>query len=1241
MSDEQQRALEIIGEKKRRLHLLQVQAARHGHDTPPHITIEIEDLVAEIAALQREADLAVSGMGVPAGLFTGSTAPSARPVAELAPPAAGSSAPPLPTELVSSASQHAAIAASPALVLDPPVLPSRLSPRGQTVSDLITALAGRTWAAVQGGASTGKTALAHLAAGRLGGVSWIDFKGLDDEAASFHLERACATLAGRPAPPQREPWYAAACAALGEGSVLVLDDLPDLAAAPLLRSRLLPLVRACAGSGIRLLSTSPHPLPPSVLEAVGDIVVEWPAPALTDDEAAEVLRAYGAPDDFVARNARLVNEFVRRHPFLLVAACQYLQRRNWALGETEIGDLLSGAHAADLGGEVYHKLRATVPDDGTRELLYRLTIPGRPFGNDHLEALAAVQERIARAAERVREVIHSWVEPLARGQWKVSPLLTRLAVEHLDTGTKRRCHHALGNLIVRQPMNQRQAFDAVFHLHQAGELGKAGTILMVILNEAFRVRASLEGEPILRLWTQEPLPAGMDLNLRLIIRGLHVALFHRMGRPLTFLVADLDALLQQADGSHRLGAAGAVSYAVIEAGRSLPSEANRWMRRFLTLPAPDGRATRRRRRDRSRQAGPPELSPSFLLHHLVWLLIAGLMTADHLRDWLDTVACLSAEQRREIFRGAHAHVASIVVADQLGATEQTKPAAQRDWPAVVVALDGLAARAKGLSLEGLGASFIRAKIITQAEFCKDVDGAQATATAALGAASTDPVVRFLIAGAMGRQHVLARRYADARFWLRLALQQDSSAVFPYERALVLLAASHAFGLENPQTGVEHARRAAALMEGSKDIPPIERARAYCELAVAEFSVEGAKAAFPSWDRAGEHLFAARTDSDAWKDLAVIFGHTSGYLAKVAETGEPPAVTRHGDNYAPPERGVFLTSNPARLAFFDRRNEGALWRVLGYYADAVGAEARAAAWKERAVALSKEHGLLPILLEAGRDDIPKILRESGFAEALAEGRKTGAGLVAFRREIEAQRDPSRPEFDVEVAVQALGEVDRRTAEDFGAIIGLVPAALSVALLAVGDRDQAAQKARDLVAACRAVAPVSSAPDLWELLADGVERAYVNGEANEAMLQWRRSLPKPTPASVEVLAMIAATADAAPEQAAATMLGVMPTLCGWYSPRTAVYREILLPFVDAYWTEAFGKRRFLFGNALSVECLLPGAKAAAEPERAAAILRAIHAGFKFNGPMPEDVRRWLFGSRSGNEQRARGPSNDSHR
>ena len=194
------------------------------------------------------------------------------------------------------------------------------------------------------------------------------------------------------------------------------------------------------------------------------------------------------------------------------------------------------------------------------------------------------------------------------------------------------------------------------------------------------------------------------------------------------------------------------------------------------------------------------------------MLVGELVTAAHVNDWLDTLKAFPPDARSRAMAMDDSHVSSVVVAESLTGVEQAKPKENRDWSAVVTALTVFAARARELRCEVLWAAFVRAKITIQGESLRDVNRALATANEASHRASVDPIVRFLIAGTIGRQLLLARRYQDARFWLKRAVEQKADKVFAYERANVLLGASHAFGLEDPALGVKYTELATAVSE---------------------------------------------------------------------------------------------------------------------------------------------------------------------------------------------------------------------------------------------------------------------------------------------------------------------------------------------------------------------------------------------------------------------------------------------
>ena len=219
----------------------------------------------------------------------------------------------------------------------------------------------------------------RLLAETLGGtINWVQFAGLGDAGASSLLERLCFAFTNQIPPARRDPWYYAACQAMGAGAVLVLDDLPNLASSPQLASRLPPFIRACADVGVRVLRLEPVHRPPKSAARVDGLVVDRGAPPFTDRDAEEVLAAFNAPAKII-RPTAAHKRLARQHPTLLVAACRYLQSLNWKIGGSGLQGLFQGTYTTDIAAEVHKKLLATVPDSDTRQLLYRLTLIAGPF----------------------------------------------------------------------------------------------------------------------------------------------------------------------------------------------------------------------------------------------------------------------------------------------------------------------------------------------------------------------------------------------------------------------------------------------------------------------------------------------------------------------------------------------------------------------------------------------------------------------------------------------------------------------------------------------------------------------------------------------------------------------------------------------------------------------------------------------------------------------------------------------
>ena len=145
---------------------------------------------------------------------------------------------------------------------------------------------------------------------------------------------------------------------------------------------------------------------------------------------------------------------------------------------------------------------------------------------------------------------------------------------------------------------------------------------------------------------------------------------------------------------------------------------------------------------------------------------------------------------------------------------------------------------------------------------------------------------------------------------------------------------------------------------------------------------------------------------------------------------PPIQTGPGRPTLPPERGIFMTTNAARITFFNERYEGGLWRVLGFYADAAGRRLDREKWKERAAAIGKRDSVLALVAESERENVPKVLREKGYAAAFAIGRNSGLAMVVCMADMDAGGLGPMPDSEIPAAVGRLSAGRERPRKSSG-------------------------------------------------------------------------------------------------------------------------------------------------------------------------------------------------------------------
>jgi len=1087
-------------------------------------------------------------------------------------------------------------------IIDVPLLDYPVSGRTQTVGMLKRIVTTKKWTAIHGGASTGKTTLAILLAQELSTCkAWIRLgPDYSIDQACAQLDEACEALMHEPLPAERLAWYERMAVQLGPHALVVIDDLPQISGRDGLSARLQQLVRAFRSQGAHLLSLSAYELPSVLRHSLHrQNLHTWAIEPFSQSEVVELLRSYEAPEDIVAQ-AKFINALAMRHPLFVEAITQYLEQRNWQFDEHALSALFQRKYAADLQEETQRRLLATVEDRNTRNLLYRLTLILGNFSSDAVQILAEVEPVIDHPRERLTTLTGPWIEHERLEYFRLSPLIRSLGADDLSHQTKRECNRALAEqLLSTGSLHIAQAFNVLNYLLNAEEYNRAGLFTISVLLDIRRQTRPVEDYGFISLWANAPLPAQMNLEVRLYLRGLQFDLQSTRGYDTAFIEEELKALLAQASTSETWGIL--ATWAAVR-GRmpgihlALLSALRYWSQARL----PNGKPLA--------SVFPEDMHPE----SLIWVSASEVETIDQLREWIETVEQLTANQRRYTFNEPYAEAGCMHMVDSVWHKEDEKPKEQQDWAMLLSAFNTIANRASTFQLELLWACTIRAQIMIMAEYGQDLTGALVKAEEALSQASNDPRVQFLLRECVGRQLLYAQREQEAESWLQQALAQPTSA-YPYEHMAALLCLSRALGSSDPQQAVAYTQEAVRLAETSSAIGDRALVKVLGEEAIALWMVDERERAFDSWDRAAEVLLNCRSESDEWKGLYVLFGHLSGYFTSTVQTGQPPAVTSSGEPYEPPKRGLFFTSHSLRAHLYDQARDSLLMVLLAQFAEAMGRDERTAVWAQRGIELSREAGQAVAYYQMSADMILYLVLERRYAEALDIALEAGMISVALREQHKRGGDILARNLEI---TELLG--DKRSeawqhAEYQATQIGLLPIIFSLGLIAIDRPDQVHKQAEEVVAICRDINATASDQALWSTAAQLIEQTFVS---LRPVSEWRKTfdaLPRNEYDVLRVLAYFGASLqqgfsldDAC--QLHAMILAYMEKAVS--RPQSTAYRRLVSPFFTTYWLTKFAQQRFRFRTPTAIEAELDAAQQIPESRRAHTILWAVASGLDVN-------------------------------
>ena len=446
--------------------------------------------------------------------------------------------------------------------------------------------------------------------------------------------------------------------------------------------------------------------------------------------------------------------------------------------------------------------------------------------------------------------------------------------------------------------------------------------------------------------------------------------------------------------------------------------------------------------------------------------------------------------------------------------------------------------------------------------------------------------------------------------------------------VLVLSMSCATGEEDSSLAVEFARQAVNLAEINDEIDDIFLVKALAELSIAQWLSSDMKAVFQSLDKALERLLACKSDTDDWKILFVAFGSVTGYFTSIACTGTPPRLTKSGEPYATPERGMFFKLNSQIVADYNSNFECYLLVNLANFAEALGSDDRVAFWSLKSIDEARIRKQYEVITTLSLKAIPHyLLQNSDLAKVLDIALDAGVGFAALIHELQSGQLTTVLELDVESILGNKPSELWRRAEHNAALIGLIPIVFRIATIALHNSELAKTQATEVTAICRQISATAVDSYLWVTAAELLEQIYFQEATHDGILRYIKTFDSQNYAVLKVIGYLLATLQNDTPLASAILdhLVIAPFVYSQPTKLTAAYRLVILPFFLEYWKDKFQSMPLSFSSPPIISQIFRQLETIPETERLQMILLTV--AFNLNVSIPRNAAEWILESSPG--------------
>jgi hypothetical protein len=305
--------------------------------------------------------------------------------------------------------------------------------RTDLVLELVDVLRHHRVLFLRGSTGLGKTSLAQLLVGHMGGEwVWAGFRGRGPRQIADHLKRAAFELQTYALPRQ-----------------VVLDDL-DLGLLAQFEREFLSLVFSISNQNGAVVVTGPTACPIDLLAKLWlPPDCDREVPYFSESDIRDVLIRHGLSDsEALVPWSRLIWLFTAGHPQLVHARIRNLQSKGWA--PVLATNLLQTEDLEHVRTTARRRLTDEFPSQEARYIAYRLSFITGEFSRQMVFDLSQLPPPVVLPGDVFDSLVGPWIEALGNNTYRVSPLLSGAGNQALSESEQTAVHTAIAFGFIRR-----------------------------------------------------------------------------------------------------------------------------------------------------------------------------------------------------------------------------------------------------------------------------------------------------------------------------------------------------------------------------------------------------------------------------------------------------------------------------------------------------------------------------------------------------------------------------------------------------------------------------------------------------------------------------------------------------------------------------------------------------------------------------------------------------------------------